>query len=335
MIGPDGETDGERPRRPLPVVDRPGWNRARRAFVVGLAGFGLGFLAFPDATATLFWWGLVPTLPILFLLHPSIWRNVCPLATLSMGREAVVPKVGASATTSRWDGAAGVLPFLLLVAWRGTGLEARPVEAGGLLLGVTVFAVATGRRGVRRDGFCNRFCPLLPIERTYGQRPLVGVRDARCASCTLCTPRGCLDLSATTAAPQLLGTHRRSARWLLTPFGAFTAALPGFITAYFLATPAPPDRFPQLAGVLAVGMAVSWLLAAGAVRLTKAPWSVSLPTLGALSAGLYYGFGAPRTAAAWGWSSGVGVLLQVALLSFVVFWWRTALRPVTGSRPPT
>jgi hypothetical protein len=332
MIGPDDTTTGRRPARALPVVDRPTWEIARRLCVVGLAAFGLGFLAFPEATATLFWWALVPALPVLFLLHPSIWRNVCPLATLSMGREPEAAAAGAAARPSPWAGAAGVLPFLVLVAWRGTGLEARPMEAGGLLLGLTVFAVFTGRRGTRRDGFCNRFCPLLPIERAYGQRPLVAVHDTRCPSCTLCTPRGCLDLSATAAVPQLLGPRRQGSEWLLTPFGAFAAALPGFIVAYFLTTPSEPEGILRLAGTLALGLMASWTLAVVFVWLTRPRWSAALPTLGALSAGLYYGFAAPSAAVAWGWAPEVGVVLQVALVLFVLTWWRGALRSVTGSR---
>jgi hypothetical protein len=332
MIGPDDTTTGRRSGRALPVVDRPGWDAARRICVVGLAAFGLGFLAFPDTTSTLFWWGLVPILPILFLVHPSIWRNVCPLATLSMGREPAAPAAGASSKPSPWAGAAGILPFLVLVAWRGTGLETRPMEAGGMLLGVTAFALITGRRGIRRDGFCNRFCPLLPIERAYGQRPLVTVRDSRCSSCTLCTPRGCLDLSATAAVPQLLGPRRRGSDWLLAPFGAFAAALPGFITAYFVATPSGPGGLLPLAGTLALGLLASWTLTAVLVRLTRLPWSSALPTLGALSAGLYYGFSAPRAALAFGWAPEVGLTLQIALVLFVLAWWRAALRSVTGSR---
>lgn len=332
MIGPDDTTTGRRSGPALPVVDRPAWGVARQLCVVGLAAVGLGFLAFPEATARLFWWALLPVLPVLFLLHPSIWRNVCPLATLSMGRAPGVAAAGASAKPSPWAGAAGVLPFLLLVAWRGTGLEARPMESGGLLLGVTIFAVLTGRRGFRRDGFCNRFCPLLPIERAYGQRPLVAVHDTRCPSCTLCTPRGCLDLSATAAVPQLLGPRRQGSEWLRTPFGAFAASLPGFITAYFLATPSDPEGILRLAATLALGLMVSWTLAAALVWLTGLRWSSALPTLGALSAGLYYGFAAPRAAIAWGWAPGVGVALQVALVLFVLTWWRAALHSVTGSR---
>lgn len=333
MTGAGDSPTDRRSKRALPVVDRPHWDIARRLCVVGLAATGLGFLAFPDTTATLFWWGIVPALPIVFLIHPSIWRNVCPLATLSMGGEPTASAPGVSAKSTPWAGAAGVLPFLVLVAWRGTGLESRPTEAGGLLLAVTVFAVVTGRRGVRRDGFCNRFCPLLPIERAYGQRPLVEVDDTRCPTCTLCTPRGCPSLSASAAVPQLLGPARRGTEWLLTPFGAFAAALPGFIAAYFLVSPVEPGGVARLSGALALGLLASWTLTSVVVRLGRVPWSIALPSLGAAAAGMYYGWAAPRAALAWGWTPGVGRVLQVGLVLFVLLWLRTALGAATGSRP--
>lgn len=335
MTGRDRPTTGGRRGTALPVVARPGWKLGQHASVVGLVVVMAGLFVFPAFTATLFWWGIVPVLPVLFLIHPSIWRNVCPLATLSIGGEPEGRLAGAASEPSPWAGAAGVLPFFALVAWRGTGLEARPLEAGGVLLAVTAFAVVAGRRGIRRDGFCNRYCPLLPIERTYGQSPLADVHDTRCPSCTLCTPRGCLDLSATAAAPQLLGPRRHGADWLLTPYGAFVAALPGFIAAYFLAPTAgstAPNDLIRFAGALTLGAVASWTSALVLVRVTRAAWSVALPTLAATAAALYYLFATPRAEEAWGWNPMVTPILQGVVLLVVGVWWVRALRRGGGSK---
>ena len=37
-----------------------------------------------------------------------------------------------------------------------------------------------GRRGERKAGFCNALCPILPVERLYGQAPLVAAGNPRC-----------------------------------------------------------------------------------------------------------------------------------------------------------
>ncbi len=333
-----GSTRGAAPQRPtsLPVVTHAGWRLARVACVAGLAVVLAGFFVFPDTTSVVFWWGIVPLLPVVFLIHPSIWRNVCPLATLGMGREPDEPRRGAASGSSPWAaGAAGILPFVLLVAWRGTGLESRPLEAGGLLIAVTVFAVVTGRRGIRRNGFCNRFCPLLPIERTYGQSPLAEVEDSRCGSCTLCTPRGCLDLSATSAAPQLLGPGRRGSDWLRTPFGAFVAALPGFIAAYFV-SPAAGSTSPAdvlaFAGALVVGSVVSWTAVRIVVGATRASWAATLPTLAAVAAVSYYLFAMPRAEEAWGWAPIVTPAIQAVVALVVALWWVRAVRSSAGPK---
>ncbi len=306
----------------------------RRLCLAGLVAVAAGLVFQPAVTATVFWWGLVPLLPATFLVHPGLWRNVCPLATLSMGPDTVPIRLGAAAEASPWAGAAGVLPFLALVAWRGTGLDSDPAGTGALLAGVLGFAVVAGRRGERRSGFCNRFCPLLPVERLYGQRPWVEIQDSRCASCTLCTPRGCVDLSPPAAAAQLLGPGRRGMEWLLTPFGAFAAAFPGFIVAWFRTVPASPAVL-NLLGALAVGLVVSWFVVAAVVRWSGVPWRLALPTLGALAAGLYYAYAAPRAVAALGGGAGLGRWIQVGAVAFVAAWWIRAVRRAgsRGARP--
>ncbi|MBT8337353.1 MAG: hypothetical protein KJO11_12170, partial [Gemmatimonadetes bacterium] len=228
-------------------------------------------------------------------------------------------------------GAAGIPPLVALVAWRGAGLEEWAAATGLLLAGLVVVAVVAGRRGVRRAGFCNRLCPLLPVERLYGMQPLVRIADDRCPQCSGCTPRGCLDLSTRTAVPQLLGPRREGTRWLATPFGGFAAAFPGFIVAYFVATGAEAGA-ARLIATLAVGSAISWLGAAAVVHWTRLSWSVALPTLAALAIGSYYGLSTPRAVAAWGGPPEWGRALAVVLVVGVAGWWVHALRARRGSR---
>ncbi|MEK9502372.1 hypothetical protein WI372_15370 [Gemmatimonadota bacterium DH-20] len=325
------------PRTALPVVKgravaRPEVTVAQRVGVIAGLAVVAGLFVVPHPTATLFWWGIVPLLPAIFLLHPLVWRNVCPLATLSMGGERT-PR--GSRAVSAWAGAAGVLPFVLLVAWRGTGLDTRPAETGGLLLAMGLVGAVTGRRGHRRGGFCNRLCPLLPIERLYGQSPLLAVPASRCPACTLCTPRGCLDLSASAAVPQLLGPARRGRGWLRTPFGAFSAALPGFIAAWFLGSGAGsgPPSMPHFTLGLSLGAAISWMVVAVVVRASGARWSTAMPTVAAGAVGLYYLLALPRAGSAWGWPEPLTVALQGAALTLVAAWWVRALRTRPGSTP--
>jgi hypothetical protein len=88
------------------------------------------------------------------------------------------------------------------------------------ILAVGALAAALGTVFTVRSAFCNALCPVLPVEQLYGQSPLIQLDRGRCSTCVLCVKTGCLDLTDK-VIPQLLGTSRRSARWLLTPHGAF------------------------------------------------------------------------------------------------------------------
>ena len=48
------------------------------AFLLFLIVITLAFAA-PDIGTVLFWQIIVPLLPLLFVLAPGVWRNVCPL----------------------------------------------------------------------------------------------------------------------------------------------------------------------------------------------------------------------------------------------------------------
>ncbi len=310
------------PSSSLPVVpSHRGWRLAQRVAVAGfVAAFAL-VLAAPDPVLTLFWSGVVPLLPVLFLVHPAIWRNVCPLATLGMGPEGGRLPGDSTATAC--------LILLLLIPLRPVVLETSALASAGLLA-VAGAGALVGRRYARKGGFCNSWCPILPVERLYGQRPLMGVSNPRCPTCTVCTPRGCLDLSTDAAAAQLLGRERHGWRWIFTPLGAFAAAFPGVVTAFFL-LPEEPGAWDAYRRILAGGGA-SWVLAALAVWIVRPPWRAALPTLGALAAGPYLWFALPGVVRAWGIPLDPRIAGAAGVL-FVAAWWLHAWR-TRGVRIP-
>jgi hypothetical protein len=118
---------------------------------------------------------------------------------------------------------------------------------------------------------------------------------------------------------------------VLTPFGAFAAAFPGFIVAYFQLS-GPDTALLLRLGSLAAGAAISWAAVAAAVRATRIPWSVALPSLAALAAGSYYLLSTPRSVAALGGSETMGRALGAVMAVAVAAWWIHALRTASGSR---
>jgi hypothetical protein len=274
----------------------------RSAQVLGLlltAALLAGLLVRPEAALRILWYGVIPVLPAVFLVQPGLWRNVCPLATLNTLAGARTRGLVLHPRAARWTVPAGIALLALLVPARRFFFNVDGAALATAIVAVAVLALASGFVFERKAGFCNAICPVLPVERLYGQRPLARVGTAHCRSCTRCTPRGCLDLSPEKSVPQLLGSARRSARWLVTPYGAFAAAFPGFVLAYSLIPDTVPAEAARVYLGIGAGAAGSYAVIAVLVALVRIPAAVALPGLGVLALGIYYWYGAASIVSAW------------------------------------
>jgi hypothetical protein len=293
---------------------------ARVLAVAGLAALLPALVLAPESMLRAFWYGLIPLLPALFLVHPGLWRNVCPMATLNMVADRLSwgrrqPPRSAPALSG-----VGIALFAALVPARRFLFELDGRATAVAATGFGIAALALGLVFDRKAGFCNAICPLLPVERLYGQAPLLQVSNPRCDGCSLCTPRGCIDLAADKSIAQVLGRARHSAGWLLQPFGVFAAAFPGFVLGYYLA---PAGGMAIIGTVyLTVGLAalisylfVGWLAVGG-----KLSADALLPACAAVAAALFYGLGAGGIARAWGWGTPGAWAVRCCALGLVGLW---------------
>lgn len=279
----------------------------------------------PDSALLVLWNVLIPLVPASLLLSPLLWRNVCPLATFTTAAN------GAFGRRPLGNGeslAAGTLGMVLL----GVLVPARRFlfNTDGVALAVTIgviglLALVLGAFYDLKAGFCNAICPVLPVERLYGQRPLLQVGNPRCRPCTLCTHAGCIDLSPTKSIAQTLGRGRRSVRWLGRPFGVFAAAFPGFIIGYFTLQDGSLAAAPAVylhVGLWSVG---SFLVVAALVLIGRLTAARAMPTLAALAVGLYYWFTPATAVPALGGGEVAVAGVRVLLLALVGAWWLRAL----------
>lgn len=275
-------------------VDSWGMNRWRVAQVLALLATAMllvALLVAPRVGLSALWDVAVPVLPAVFLVQPGIWRNICPLATLSM----IPNRPGARILDngrSQTAGAIGIGLLALMVPARRFLFNTNGPFLALTILGVAALAMTLGAIFDKKAGFCSGICPVLPVERLYGQQPLLAVINPRCAPCTMCTTRGCLDMAHSKAIPQTLGRDRKSSAWLLTPFGIFAAAFPGFILGYNLTV----DGDLASAGAVYATVAVMSVLSYGVVRvfvrMMRVGSAAALRVLGAIAFGLYYWFAA-------------------------------------------
>jgi len=302
------------------AAGRPLWRAAQLLGVLLTLALIGALWATPTVALRVLWDMVIPLLPAVFLVNPLIWRNVCPLATLNdvTGNAPGRPRMEATLTRAGWV-VGVVLLFVLVPARRFLFNENGPALALTIVV-VAVLAVATGLFFGRRAGFCSSICPVLPVEKLYGQSPIAPLHGARCSECTVCTPIGCIDLAGPKTIPQTIGPLRRDSGWVRTGFGAFAAAFPGFVLAYFTASngalATAPAVYLRVLGFAAASYAIVWA-AATAFRVRAA---VALPLLGATALGLYYWYATPTLVEAYGAPEMVLPVLRVVIGALVAFW---------------
>jgi nitrite reductase (NADH) large subunit len=304
----------------VPVARGRHWRAAQWIGVALTLVLLAGLVAAPKPTLHILWDMVIPLLPAAFLLNPLLWRNVCPLATLnSLPGERVPPRHPDSATVSRaWI--VGILLLALLVPARRFLFNQNGLALAFTIVLVALLALGTGFAFSRRSGFCNAICPVLPVEKLYGQSPLFDVGTARCGTCTVCTPIGCIELARAKTIAQTLGPARRANGWLGSPFGAFAAAFPGFIIGYFTTQNGSPGTAVSVYLHVGLYAGASYLLVSLLAWMLRLPSTIELLLLGASSIALYYWLAAPTLAAAYDAPDVGPVVVRIAALALIAIW---------------
>jgi hypothetical protein len=301
------------------------WRVAQIVALAATVGVIAGLFLAPDTTLVVLWSVIIPLVPASLLVTPKAWRNVCPLATLNM---LTAGRIKRRPQTPGFASGANTLGIVLLVAL----VPARHFvfNTNGPALAVTVIAVALaalvlGALWDAKAGFCNAICPVLPVERLYGQSPLLEIGNPRCTPCSACV-RTCVDVSPRKNIAQVLGDTRRDARWLLSPFGAFAAAFPGFVVGYFTVADGPLNSAAAVYINVALWAAASYAIVCLVTVMAKSPPEAVLRAIAAIAAGIYYWFAAPAIVeAVSGNGASVTVLRILALGLVLVWWWRASI----------
>ena len=310
----------------------PLWGTAQLAvLVVTLALIG-GFVVRPERSLELLWGVLVPLLPITFLLGTGIWRSVCPLATLNMLPNPWAGHRGMTTTSARAAGVIGIVVLFTLVPARRFLFNTNGLAMAVTVLLVALLAVVLGFVYDAKAGFCNAVCPVLPVERLYGQYPLLSTDNPRCPSCSACTPRTCIDLSPTRSLLETIGPAAEGENWLRRPFGIFAASFPGFVAGYYTTADVPVSQAGAVYLQTLVCAMISYALVLSVTMLSGAQGRVVLPLLAATAVSIYYWFAAPLIAEALGASSAAGTAIRVFTLLVVVAWLSSALRAPVRTR---
>jgi NADPH-dependent 2,4-dienoyl-CoA reductase/sulfur reductase-like enzyme/ferredoxin len=267
------------------------WQVIRVGSVLTYLAVVVALFVRPAAGLFVFFHVIVPLWPALFFIAPGVWRNICPLAASNqLPRVAGFSRAG---TAPGWLARNGFLIatmlFLGIAGARIAGLD-RSGPAMAVVLAVIIASAFSGGVLLKgKSGWCSSVCPLLPLQRAYGQTPYVTSPNSHCRPCVGCT-KNCYDFKPRAAWQADLA--ETDPKWSA-PRMLFAAALPGFIIGFFtvrgeLAT-STLEKYGLL--VLFVLVSVGLFYALSAVT----PLSPAMMTIGfaAVALNAYYWFSGP------------------------------------------
>jgi NADPH-dependent 2,4-dienoyl-CoA reductase/sulfur reductase-like enzyme/ferredoxin len=313
------------PRVPLRV-----WRAVRVASVASALTLFVLLFAWPRVGLFIFWGLAIPLLPLLWFVAPGLWRNVCPLAAVNQAPRHLGFTRGLTLPPffQRYGYLIAVGLFLGIVPARKVLLNGNGPATAILLVVVFATAFAGGLAIKGKAGWCSTFCPLLPVQRVYGQTPLTIVRNSHCEPCVGCT-RNCYDFNPYVAQIADLNdddADHAAYRKL------FVGAFPGFVLAYYLVDARNGWGVLEMYGefgLFVLGSVGSFFLLDSLLHVTPSALAV---LYGAAALNVYYWFGIPElsrriadTAPAWlVWPS--RALLLASTLVWVARSWRKEQR---------
>src|SRR5919108_1159140 len=232
------------------------WQAIRVVTLLGAIALAAALVLVPDDGLYVMWKIVIPVLPVLWLVVPGLWRNICPLsASNQTPRLLGLSKARTAPDWLKEYGfviAAGL--FVLFVSLRKVGLDDSGPASALLLLGALGGGFVGGVLLKGKSGWCSSICPLLPVQRLYGQTPYKLVANSHCTPCVGCT-KSCYDFNPRVAF--LADLNDPDKQW-----GAyrklFAAAFPGLVLAFFnLPEARAGDEILALYGKLGLYLAAS------------------------------------------------------------------------------
>jgi len=215
-------------RRRVPIW---AWHVGRVLSVASAIGLCILLLVKPAKGLELWWKLAIPSLPLLWLTAPGLWRNLCPLAASNQTPRLF--KFTRGLTIPDWyreyAPVVGMAAFILLVASREPLLNTSGV-ATAVLIGASLVGALTGGVVFKgKSGWCSSLCPLLPVQRIYGQTPFATVPNSHCQPCVGCT-KNCYDFNPRVA---YLADLYEDDRHYTGYRKFFVGCFPGLILCYF------------------------------------------------------------------------------------------------------
>jgi hypothetical protein len=195
-------------------------------------------IIFPEVTLIYFWNVLIPIVPIILLIAPGFWRNVCPVAYLSQ-----LPQLSGLSFNlqfpvffRQWAFYIAFVTLFITVLARKFVFNTDAQMLLFLIMSLGVIALITGIVYGGKSGWCTSFCPIYPVERLYGQNPTFEIKNCFVASndtCTNCTTK-CFDKVRNSNSLMYDADDKTEYEYTKKNRKLFAGMFPGFIFGYFI-----------------------------------------------------------------------------------------------------
>lgn len=195
---------------------------------------------YPTIGIHLFWNGLIPVAPALFVVAVGVWRNICPMASFALfprHMDFSKRKKLTIVQTGKLNLIA-VMALFIIVPLRHAIFNMNGLATAILIISLGVIAATIGLFFEWKSGWCSSLCPVHPVEKLYGLNNRLSLPNAHCDRCYRCvTP--CPDTtSGINPMSSEKTNYHRIAGFLMV--GAF----PGFVWGWFQV----PD-YPGITGI--------------------------------------------------------------------------------------
>lgn len=276
------------------VVSKHVWRALRVASVVMALLTAVLLVLRPDIGLPVFWGLLMPALPLTFMLAPGAWRNICPLATSNQAprRNGITRALTNHRLSQGTAYPIGITLLIAAVIGRKLLFNGSGIATAALIVGSMTAAFIGGLLFKGKSGWCSSICPLLPVQRLYGQTPFVKIANTQCEPCVGCA-KNCYDFNPGSAylADQYDTdpAYRNFRRF-------FAGVFPGLVLGYYLVPAASEIGAWPVVGRTLVFMASSLTLFNLIDLLIGKTRNLTPVVFAALALSLYYWFAAPLVA---------------------------------------
>ncbi len=285
------------------------WHALRALSVAAAIGIAALLVVRPGDGLFLLWNLVIPIVPAVFLVAPGLWRNVCPLAALNQLPRLAGFTRGLAHTplVREYSFVVGIAAFFALVSARKFLFNGDGLATAILIFAALGLAFLGGVVFKGKSGWCSSVCPMLPVQRLYGQTPFVTVPNAHCRPCVGCT-KNCYDFNPRVA---YLADQYDDDRRYVGYRRFFAAVFPGFVVAFYLVPDPPAVSVPRMYFEFAAYMAVSLAAFTTLETFAKVRANTLTALFGAIAFNVYYWFAAETF---------VGAVSRLAQMEAVPLW---------------